>query len=89
MNHHACGRNHVIFKIYENWWLRFANRIYVWRLQIMFKIQIQAKSDFAKKKKKINTYNRSGDLCIASQDYNFDTLFSMIDQKLTEFCDKL
>lgn len=55
----------------------------------MFKIQIQAKSDFAKKKKKINTYNRSGDLCIASQDYNFDTLFSMIDQKLIEFCDKL
>lgn len=52
MNHHACGRNHVIFKIYENWWLRFANRIYAWRLQIMFKIQIQAKSDFAKKKKK-------------------------------------
>lgn len=44
----------------------------------MFKIQIQAKSDFAKKK--INTYNRSVDLCIASQDYNLDTLFSMIDQ---------
>lgn len=54
----------------------------------MFKIQIQAKRDFATTTK-INTYNRSVDLCIASQDYNFDTLFSMIDQKLIEFCDKL
>lgn len=56
-----------------------------YKLCLRFKFKLRA----ILQKKKINTYNRSGDLCIASQDYNFDTLFSMIDQKLTEFCDKL
>lgn len=56
-----------------------------YKLCLRFKFKLRA----ILQKKKINTYNRSGDLCIASQDYNFDTLFSMIDQKLIEFCDKL
>lgn len=56
-----------------------------YKLCLRFKFKLRA----ILPKKKINTYNRSGDLCIASQDYNFDTLFSMIDQKLIEFCDKL
>lgn len=57
-----------------------------YKLCLRFKFKLRA---ILQKKKKINTYNRSGDLCIASQDYNFDTLFSMIDKKLIEFCDKL